>query len=114
MMHNEYRGKLEFLEKNLFYRLTNLNTGFDNLSMRFFSPKDFLNVMERCKLLGFGIFGIESWSLQDKVFLDARYYENWKTYAHDGKWYYEAYNQLLDDENELMFTSTYYLPSYDI
>ena len=114
MIHDDCRSKLEYLEKNLFYELVNLNTGFDNLNLRFFSATDFLIVMKRCKGLGIGIYGMESWSMHKKVLIGAKYYEQFKTYPYDGKWYFNAYNQLLDNEKEIMFTATNYIPTYEI
>lgn len=113
-MHDKYKQKLDFLDQNLFYGLNNLNNGFANLSMRFFSTKDFLVVMERCKILRFGIFGIEGWLVEEKTLYITKYYEQFKTYAHDGQWYFTAYNELLTEEKDLMFAATYYIPSYDI
>jgi hypothetical protein len=47
-----------YCDKHVFYGLKNLNDGFDNQTIRYFSEKDFEIVLERVKSLGLGIYGI--------------------------------------------------------
>ena len=113
MTHEEYKKKLTYLDDNIFCDLENLNNGFDSLSISYFSPEDFMVVMERCKEKQIGIYGIESWLKDDKVYYSVKNFEDWKTYPHDSKWYYDAFNQLLASGKDLMFSASYYIPSLD-
>ena len=113
-MHEKIKNLSNYLDVNVFFGLKNLNDGFDYPSNQYFSNSDFYVIMQRCENLGIGIWGMESWLKQQKKINDIRYYESFKTFAFNPRWYFEAYQQLAASNNELMFLATYYLPSHDI
>lgn len=51
----------KYLDKNVFHGLSNLNNGFDEEGIKYFSETEFQIVLERVKNLGLGITGIEPW-----------------------------------------------------
>ena len=53
--------KNEYLEKNVFYGLKNLNDGFDASSNKYFSEEDFEIVLKPIKEFKLGITGIKPW-----------------------------------------------------
>jgi hypothetical protein len=53
--------KQEYLKKNVFYGLTNLNNGFDAAGIKYYSERDFAIVLDRVKNLRLGVTGIEPW-----------------------------------------------------
>jgi len=50
--------KLEYLKKNVFFGLKNLNDVFDSESIYYYSESDFQIVLDRVENLGIGITGI--------------------------------------------------------
>ena len=61
-------NKYNFLERNVFKGLTNLNDGFDTETIKYFSEADFKIVLERVEKLNITIHGIEPW--KDGEFFD--------------------------------------------
>ena len=53
--------KNKYLEKHIFFGLKNINTGFDVSCIFYFSENDFRIILERVKINGLGIHGIEPW-----------------------------------------------------
>ena len=54
-------GQTSFLDKFVFKGLTNLNDGFDTLSIKYFSESGFDTVLTRIEELAITIHGIEVW-----------------------------------------------------
>jgi hypothetical protein len=78
----------EFLEKNVFKGLENLNDGFADAQFQFFSETDFETVLERAEYYGIGIYAIEAW--EDNEFFEAAHNEYIKKKATDPTWYKKA------------------------
>jgi hypothetical protein len=50
-----------WLKKNIYYGLRNLNDGFDAETIYYFAEEDFIIVLQRCIEKEVGIHGIEPW-----------------------------------------------------
>ena len=66
-MKDRLKKKGAYLDKHVFYGLTNLNDGFDAMSIKYFSETDFKIVLDRVKEFGIGITGIEPWKEREWV-----------------------------------------------
>jgi hypothetical protein len=55
----KFERKHQYQREVLYAGLTNLNTGFDSVSISHFSPEDFLIVIDRCESLGVEVIGFE-------------------------------------------------------
>ena len=104
----EFRRKLKFLDKHIFYGLRNLNNGFDAASIKYFNGKDFKIVLDRVEQHGLGIYGIEPWK-NDEFF--------WvKTVSDDiynctgPRWYSKAFEEFLAQDDDLQYAASYYIP----
>ncbi len=95
----------EFLEKNVFTNLKNLNEGFDKETILHFSEADFETVLERIEHFGIGIYGIEPW-------LDGKYYatatnEEFRKKATDSRWYKKAFLTFRTRQPGLSYSATF-------
>jgi hypothetical protein len=98
----------EYLEKNVFYGLKNLNYGFDALSIKYFSQKDFEIVLCRIEKLGLGIYGIEPWS--NGSYFDVSIYQEYSNDPSDPNWYKKAFNKFVKLDENLQYSATYHVP----
>lgn len=100
--------KRVYLDKEIFYGLKNLNTGFDVLTIRYFSAEEFTKVLERIEKKRFGIYGIEPW-------YNGHYYSV-KTCPLDDDglvnpaWYWSAFHEFEKDRKGLQYAASYYIP----
>lgn len=97
--------KTEFLEKNIFLNLENLNDGFDADAIRYFSESDFEIVLERIEKLGIGIYVIKPWL--DGEFFEVKLNEDYRKKATDPKWYKKAFSELKKRQPKLQYSATY-------
>jgi len=95
----------EFLEKNVFNDLKNLNDGFDKETIQHFSESDFETVLQRVEHFGIGIYKIEPW-LNGK-FHSVAGHEDFKKKATDPKWYKKAFLTFKFRQSELSYSATY-------
>ncbi len=95
----------EFLEKNVFTDLKNLNEGDDKEIVQYFSETDFEVVLQRVEHFGIGVYGIESW-LNGEVSAVATH-EEFKKKATDPKWYKKAFLTSKSRESGLLYSATY-------
>jgi hypothetical protein len=95
----------EFLKQQVFIDLKNLNDGFDEETICYFSETDFEKVLERVQHLGIGIFTIKP-RFKDE-FLDIAIHEEYRKKATDPKWYTKAFKTLKHVQPGLMFSATY-------
>ncbi|MBC6988630.1 MULTISPECIES: hypothetical protein [Hymenobacter] len=108
---NRLEGRLKkelYLDKFVFTGLTNLNTGFDVPSIKYFSALDFEIVLKRVRQLGLGIYGIEPW--KNGEYYWAVTYEEVTNDPTDPSWYIKAFEDFKKDEEELQYAATYYIP----
>ncbi len=100
--------KNEYLDKNIFYGLTNLNDGFDSPSIKYFSAQDFEIILNRVKQLGLGILGIEPW--KNGEFYSVTIYEDETNDPTDSKWYRNAFENFRKEDEALQYAATYFIP----
>ena len=101
--------KNNFLDKNVFYGLTNLNDGFDVKSIKYFNESDFEIVLNRIEKLGIGIYGIEPWDM-DNNYYDVKSYEEYNTNPSDSIWYRKAFEEFKATGEKLKYAASYSIP----
>jgi hypothetical protein len=97
--------KTEFLEKNIFQNLKNLNETNDDEAIRYFSEADFQIAIERIENLGIGIYKIEP--RLEGVAIEAKVNEDYRKKATDPKWYKRAFFELKKNQPKLQYSATY-------
>ena len=95
----------EFLEKNVFNDLTNINDGFDSEHSHYFSEADFEIVLQRAAHFGISIYSIEPW-LNGEVF-DVSGHDSFRKKATDPKWYTKAFSEFKKRQEGLAYAATY-------
>ena len=104
----ERTKEFQYMKKNIFNGLDNLNDGFDSESIYYFSESDFEIVLDRVEKNGIAIFGIEPWLNGD--FYDVLSFEDYKTVANDSKWYRKAFTEFKSRGKNLMYSASYQVP----
>ena len=107
-MHNELNKKLDFLEKNIFLSLKNINDGFDSKSIYYFSESDFEIILKRVESYGLGIYGIEPWFEGD--FYGVLACEDYNQSPSDSRWYKKAFSKFKNKKKNLQYSATYQIP----
>lgn len=100
--------KEKFLDEHVFHGLKDLNYGFDNPSIKYFSADDFKIVLQRCEKLGLGIYGIEPW--KNGSFYDVKSYESYSKSPMNPKWYNKAFEDFLAHGKDLQYAASYCIP----
>ncbi|MEP0266853.1 hypothetical protein [Dokdonia sp.] len=95
----------EFLEKNIFTDLKNLNNGLDKESLHYFSESDFEIVLQRVEHFGIGVYQIES--RLDKISNAVAKHEEFKKKATDPRWYKRAFLTSKKRQPGLSYSATY-------
>jgi hypothetical protein len=95
----------EFLEKNIFIDLKNLNDGFDKETIQYFSESDFEIILQRVEHFGIGVYAIESWLNGESYEVAA--HENFKKKATDPRWYKKAFLTFKHRQSGLSYSATY-------
>lgn len=95
----------EFLEKNIFIDLENVNDGFDDVSIHYFSEADFATVLKRAEHFGLSIYKIEP-SLEGKAFNVADH-DAFRKKATDPKWYTKAFSDFKKLQEGLVYSAAY-------
>ncbi|AFL81782.1 hypothetical protein Aeqsu_2322 [Aequorivita sublithincola DSM 14238] len=95
----------EFLEKNIFTDLKNLNDGPDKETVHVFSESDFETLLQRVEHFGIGVYQIET-SLNGEVSAVATH-EDLKKKATDPKWYNKAFLTFKTRNPGLSYAATY-------
>lgn len=97
--------QIEFLEKNIFIDLENINDGFDSENTHYFSESDFETVLKRAEHFGLGVYTILS-RLNGNSF-DVASHENHKKKATDPKWYIKAFSEFKKRQEGLAYAASY-------
>ena len=95
----------EFLEKNVFNDLKNMNDGFDEESIHYFSESDFETVLKQVEYFGIGVYGIKTY-LNGKSHSDATHEDHNKK-ATDSKWYKKTFKTFKMGQSGLLYAATY-------
>ena len=99
----------EFLEKNVFTDLKNLNKGTDKATVHYFSESDFEIVLQRVEHFGIGVYKIET-SLNGTV-SEIAAHDDFKKKATDPKWYKKAFLTSKSRQPGLSYSATYKVSS---
>ena len=97
--------KLDYLKKNVYYGLENLNDGFDSEAIYYFSKTDFEIVLNRVKNLGIGIWGIEPW--YNGEFYDVKGFEDYNSLPTDSDWYFKAFEEFKETKLKLVYSASF-------
>lgn len=100
-------NELEYLQKNIFKGLVNLNTGFDVKTIYYFSEANFEIVLERIEKQGIEILGIEPW--RNGEFYDVLTKEDF--ISSQPNWYWQAFKRFKDRGIELQYAASYKISS---
>ena len=95
----------EFLEKNVFTDLKNLNDGFDEETIQYFSESDFEIVLQRVEHFGIGVYKIEPW-LDGKLYAVAAH-DEFRKKTTDPRWYTKAFLTFKTRQSGLSYAATY-------
>ena len=95
----------EFLEKNIFTDLKNLNDGFAEDGIQYFSENDFGIVLDRAEYFGLSIYNITPWIKSET--LEASSHEDHKKKATDPKWYKKEFVTLKTRQEGLLYSAKY-------
>ena len=101
--------KEDFLDKNIFIGLKNMNDGFDVECIKYFSASDFQIVLERVEKFKLGVYGVEPW--ENGNMFDV--YDDYSKKPTDPDWYNSALSDFIATGKELLYAATYYVPSID-
>ncbi len=104
----ERMKEVQYLKKNIFKGLENLNDGFDSEMNYYFSESDFEIVLDRVEKHGISIFGIEPWL--NGSFYDVLGFEDYKTVPNDPKWYRKAFEEFKSHGENLWYAASYQVP----
>ncbi len=95
----------EFLEQNVFTDLKNLNDGFDQEDIQYFSESDFETVLQQAEHFGISIYEIKT-SLNGETY-KALGHLDLKKKATDPRWYKKAFLTLKTGQAGLLYSATY-------
>ena len=99
--------ELNYLEKNIYKGLNNLNNGFDAESIFYFNESDFEIVLDRVEKLGIEIMGIEPWL--DGEYYDVRVAEEYKS-SQAKKWPRKVFSEFKKKKKNLQYSASYKIP----
>jgi hypothetical protein len=95
----------EFLKKNLFNDLENLNKEPDQANFYILSEIDFESVLKKSEYFGIGIYKIEAWlSGKSNAIVS---HEDVKKKATDPRWYKKAFSELKSKQSTLTYSAIY-------
>lgn len=95
----------EYLQKNIYKGLRNLNNGFDAYTIYYFSEIDFEIVLNRVEKLGIGIHGIEPWI--NGHYFDVKGCGEYELESRNPKWYRKAFEEFKLTNEELLYAASY-------
>jgi hypothetical protein len=95
----------EFLEQHIFKGLKNLNDGFDQEAIQYFSESDFEIVLQRVEHFGISIYGIKPWFKGE--FYDVSVHGDHNKKATDPRWYKKAFLTFKTSQAGLSYSATY-------
>lgn len=106
----EFEIKEKFLDQHVFYDLTDLNDGFDETTIKYFSEKDFKKVLDRAEYFEIEIYGIESWP--EGEYHATQVFEESAYEASDPNWYRNAFKWFLKNGMKSHFSASYGVPPH--
>jgi hypothetical protein len=104
-LEKDIMEQVEFLEKKIFTDLMNVNDGFDDKSIVYFSEKDFETLLERVEYNGIGLYEIKTW-FDGKVYSEDNH-ETYRKKATDPNWYKKTFKTLRHKQEGLLYCASY-------
>jgi hypothetical protein len=95
----------EFLEQHVFTDLKNLNDGFDQEDIQYFSESDFETVLQRAEHFGISIYEIKP-SLNGEPYKVSGHLDH-KKKATDPRWFKKAFLTFKTGQVGLNYSATY-------
>jgi len=95
----------EFLEQHVFKGFKNLNDGFDQEDIHYFSEADFEIILQRVEHFGISIYEMKPW-LNGK-FCDISIHGDHNKKATDPRWYKNAFLTFKKSQAGLFYSATY-------
>jgi len=95
----------EFLQQHVFTDLKNLNDGFDQEDIQYFSESDFETVLQRAEHFGIGIYEIKP-SLNGEAYKVSGHLDH-KKKATDPRWFKKAFLTFKTGQAGLIYSATY-------
>jgi len=95
-----------FLKVHIFYALHDRNDGFDSMNIAYFKEAEFRIVLERCKAMGIGLYGIEPW--KNGEFFDVRTLED-DADCDNPEWYFTAFEEFVALKQDLDYAASYHV-----
>lgn len=95
----------EFLEKNIFTDLENINDGSDKAHTHYFSESDFETVLKRAEHFGLSIYTIAP-RLNGEPY-DVNSHDDYRKKATDPKWYTKSFSEFKKRQEGLAYAATY-------
>ncbi len=95
----------DFLEQHVFTGLKNLNDGFDDASVHYFSEVDFERVLQCAAHFGIGIYTIKPWF--NGEFQTIANHEDRNKKATDSNWYNKALKTFKHRHAGMYYSATY-------
>jgi len=95
----------EFLEQHVFTGLKNLNDGFDQEDIQYFSEEDFGTILQQAEHFGISIYEIKPWF--NGEFLDVAVHGDHNKKATDPRWYKKAFLTFKTGQAGLSYSATY-------
>jgi hypothetical protein len=105
LIKNANMEQSQFLEKNIFTDLKNLNDGFAEDGIQYFSENDFGIVLDRAEYFGLSVYTIKPWSKDEKY--EASSHENHKKKATNPDWYKREFLTLKTRKEGLLYSAKY-------
>ena len=101
-------AKRKFIKEFIESGYKDYNTGFDVPSISYFSLKDFYNILNKCKKMDIGIFGIEPWP--NGQFGDVHTMGQYNASSRDENWWYEAIDIMVKAGIDHNYSCSYDVP----
>ena len=95
----------EFLQQHVFTDLKNLNDGFDQEDIQYFSESDFETIQGRAEHFGIGIYEIKP-SLNGEAYKVSGHVDH-KKKATDPRWFKKAFLTFKTGQAGLIYSATY-------
>ena len=95
----------EFLQQHVFSDLKNLNDGFDQEDIHYFSESDFDTILERAEHFGIGIYEIKPFFNGETYKVSGHLDHNKK--ATDPKWFKKAFLTFRMGQSGLIYSASY-------
>lgn len=105
---SKHNAKIRFIKLFIEFGFKDHNTGFDVKGISYFSLEDFYKILDRCKEMDVGIFGIEPWP--NGEYGDCRTMEEYNASSRDSRWWHQAIDEMIGKGIDHNFSCSYDIP----